>query len=137
MDYAHISKEGFANFLNLLKYSGQTIEKEVLHLIYLRVSQINGCAYCVDAHFNDLIKAGVDIRKINSLCVWAESIFFNNKERAVLEFAENITTLDCKIDLIEIQKYLNEKEMIDLAFAIANMNAMNRIAITFEKKPKI
>ena len=138
MNYAQISKEGFANFTNLMTYVSASIDAEILHLIYLRVSQINECMYCVDAHFQDLVKLNINPRKINSLCVWRETPFFSEKEAVFLDFAESITLLD-KPDTEEqisaLKKYLKDKEIVDLTFAIANMNAMNRVAITFAKKP--
>jgi AhpD family alkylhydroperoxidase len=144
MKYALISKEGFAHFQNLINYSAINLKgilKEgVLNLLYLMVSQINECPYCVDAHFNECLKFGIDARKLNSLCVWRDTIFFDETEKALLEFAEQITFAEGENDALieELKKHnFSEKNITDIAFAIANMNALNRVAIIFGNKPKL
>lgn len=140
MNYVKISEAGFANFTNQLKYCAGGLEAKLLCLVYLRVSQINECPYCINAHFEESIKLGIDAKKLNLLQVWHSSDLFNKKECAVLEFAESITLLDSNDYEEQIAELkgcgFSEKEVIDLAFAIANMNAMNRVAIAFGREPR-
>src|SRR5215813_9520486 len=67
------------------------LEPSLLHLVFLRVSQINGCAYCVDHHSYDALAAGETIRRVNSVVTWRESPFFNRRERAAFNWAEALT----------------------------------------------
>jgi len=65
---------------------GEGLEHDLVHMVYLRVSQINGCAYCVDLHYGDAVSAGVDRRKLNSVVTWQESPFFSDRERAAFHW---------------------------------------------------
>src|SRR6476661_7545702 len=89
-----VTPEGNKAFGALYQYvNGCGLERALIDLVYLRVSQINGCAYCVDLHWRDLLKAGNDARKINSLVTWREAPFFSNRERAALTWTESLTNV--------------------------------------------
>ena len=105
----------------------------------LRVSQINGCAYCVDLHTNQLRKEGETEQRIDCLVVWREVPFYDERERAALEWAEAVTLIkdthapDSAYEIVSAQ--FPEKELIDLTLVIADMNFWNRIAISFRRLP--
>ena len=136
--YYQISKECFLTFLSIMKQVSETLDKKLLCLTYFLISQINECPYCVDAHFQECIKNEIDARKINSILVFKDTIFFSEEEISVLSIAEKITKLsgNCTSEIENLKKFFNERQITDLIFAISNMNAMNRIAIAFDKEPK-
>ena len=140
LDYSKISPEGYKAMLGLNKYISTLPDKGLMDMVYLRVSQINGCSYCVDMHWSDAIKNGVEPRKINSVVTWKKTPFFSEQERAALFMAEKLTELrDRELndeDYEKIKPFFSDKELVDLGFAIANMNALNRMAIAFKVMPK-
>lgn len=115
------------------------IEKSLLHLIEFRVSQINGCAYCLDMHSKDLRAEGETEQRLYLLEAWRESPFFTERERAALAWAEAVTlvTQSHVPDEVyeEAEKQFNEQELIDLTFAVATINAWNRLNIAFRTTP--
>jgi AhpD family alkylhydroperoxidase len=123
----------------LYQYVGANVDRALVDLMFLRVSQINGCVYCVDLHWRDALKAGDDARKINSVVAWRESPFFSEKERAALSWAESLTNVaatgvpDADYELVKSQ--FSEKEIADLTVVISLMNAMNRIGVASRLTP--
>jgi AhpD family alkylhydroperoxidase len=111
----------------------------LLDLVKLRASQINGCAYCVDTHSNDLRKAGETERRLQCVSVWRETPFFTERERAALAWTESLTLLaqthapDADYEMVKAQ--FSEKEMVDLTLAISTINAWNRFGVGFRKMP--
>jgi len=111
------------------------IEQELLHLIYFRVSQINGCAYCLDMHSKDLLAAGETAQRLFLLDAWREAPLFSERERAALEWAEAVTRIrdgnvaDEAYENARLQ--FSEEELIDLTLAITTINSYNRINIAF------
>jgi AhpD family alkylhydroperoxidase len=130
---ALIALEGAVNKLG--------IAKEILELIKLRASQINGCAYCVDMHTSDMRKAGETERRIAAVCVWEETPFFTPRERAVLAWTEAVTRIaDTRApDAVyrELAEQFSPKEMVDITLAINTINSWNRLAIAFRKGPAL
>lgn len=122
---------------NIVNKSG--LERSLLDLVKLRASQINGCAFCVDTHCADARKNGESERRLYAVAVWRETPFFTNKERAALAWTEAVTLLTethAPDELYqEVLKYFNEKETIDLTFAIITINGWNRLAVSFRKLP--
>ena len=100
-------------------------------LVFLRVSQINGCAYCMDMHWHVLLKEGVEPRHLNAVAGWREAPFFSDRDRAALRWAEIITATphsDASDDeYAKLQAVFSEAEISDLSFAIAVINAWNLI----------
>ncbi len=114
---------------------------DLVDLIYLRVSQINGCAYCVDLHTRDLLKGGMKIEKIALVPVyWEAELFFSEKERAALAWAESLTLVSETKAPDNVYnaaaKQFDQKELADLTLAIGLMNTYNRIAIGFRRGPE-
>ena len=116
-----------------------SIEKPLLHLIKFRVSQINGCAYCLDMHSKDLRHEGETEQRLYLLDAWRESPFYTDRERAALEWAEAVTLVtdghvsDEVYDLAKSQ--FSEEELIDLTMAVVTINGWNRLSIAFRTTP--
>jgi AhpD family alkylhydroperoxidase len=112
-----------------------SIEKNLLHLIKYRVSQINGCAYCLDMHSKDLRAAGETEQRLYVLDAWREAPFYTDRERAALAWAESLTKVteghvpDAVYEQARTQ--FSEEELIDLTLAVTTINAWNRISIAF------
>lgn len=113
------------------------VEQKLIELVYLRVSQINGCAYCLNLHTNSLLKGGETQRRIAEVAGWRVSDQFSEKEQAALNWAEqltNISTSHADDEAFEaLKKVFNDKEISDLTFAISLMNGMNRLAISMRQ----
>ena len=116
-----------------------SIERKLLHLIKYRVSQINGCAYCLDMHSKDLIATGETEQRLFCLDAWRETPFYTDRERAALAWAEAVTliTEGHVPDEVyeETRKHFNEQELIDLTMAVVTINSWNRISISFRTTP--
>jgi AhpD family alkylhydroperoxidase len=116
------------------------LPKVLVDLVYLRVSQINGCAYCIDMHSRDLLKEGVSVDKLVLVPAWREAgALFNATERAALAWAETVTLVaDTGIPDAEYQAAaaaFDQRQLADLTIAIGLMNAYNRMAIGFRATP--
>jgi AhpD family alkylhydroperoxidase len=111
------------------------VEKNLLHLLYFRVSQINGCAYCLDMHSKDLRAAGETEQRLYMIAAWKESPVYTDRERAALAWAEAVTTLpgnevsDAVYEAVQAE--FSEEEIIDLTVAINTINCWNRINVAF------
>ena len=108
--------------------------------MFLRVSQINGCAYCIDMHSRDVFKAGLPVEHLVLLTAWPEAgSIFDEQERAALAWAEAVTRLgdrgvpDSAFEAAT--EVFGEKQLADLTIAIGLMNAYNRMAISFRATP--
>lgn len=112
-----------------------SLEKSLLHLIKYRVSQINGCAYCLDMHSKDLLATGETAQRLLVLDAWRETSFYTDRECAALAWAEAVTKITDGHASDEVynetRKQFSEEEMVDLTLAITTINAWNRIAISF------
>ncbi|HSQ44518.1 MAG TPA: carboxymuconolactone decarboxylase family protein [Ginsengibacter sp.] len=109
--------------------------KSLLDLVYFRVSQINGCAFCLDMHSKDLRAAGETEQRLHTLNAWREAPFYNDRERAALDWAEAVTKITNGNIPDEVfaaaRKNFSEQELIDLTLAITTINTYNRINIAF------
>jgi AhpD family alkylhydroperoxidase len=115
------------------------LDPKLVELVYLRVSQINACAYCVHMHAKGLRTAGETDDRLDALVVWREAPFFTARERAALGWAESVTRLgpDHVSDALyeETQKEFGDKDLVELTLAVAAINAWNRMAIAFRAAP--
>lgn len=115
--------------------SKSSIEKPLLHLLYYRVSQINGCAFCLDMHSKDLLATGDNVQRLLVLDAWQEAPFYSDRERAALAWAEALTKI--KSSLVPEDVYqkaaaqFSETELMDLTIAVIAINSYNRINIAF------
>lgn len=122
---------------NYLQRSG--LDMKLLDLINLRVSQINGCAYCIDMHWKDLRAAGETEQRLYGLDAWRESPYYTEPERAALAWAEAVTNLtDAQVSdevFEEAHRYFNDAELANLTLGVVAINGWNRLNIAFQTTP--
>jgi len=115
------------------------LEVSLLHLLKLRVSQINGCAYCIDMHWKDLKAGGETEQRLYMLDAWRESPFYSERERAALAWAEAVTlvTEGHVPDEVfeEARRQFDETELANLTLAVVAINGWNRLNIAFRIAP--
>jgi AhpD family alkylhydroperoxidase len=111
-----------------------TLGRPLIELVQCRVSQINGCAFCVDMHTRDLRKLGETWQRIASLTTWRETGFYSARERAALALAETMTRLadhhserDAEFEALKGQ--FSDQEIVELTWTVAQINTWNRMAI--------
>ena len=142
LDYNQIAPGGVKALGGVYGYIMQCgLPAMLVDLVYLRVSQINNCAYCLDMHTRDLIKKGEKIEKLALVQASSEAgNVFDERERAALAWAETVTRVAQTAVPDEAYQAaraaFNEKELIDLTIAIGLMNAFNRMAISFRNPPQ-
>ncbi|HTF97085.1 MAG TPA: carboxymuconolactone decarboxylase family protein [Cellvibrio sp.] len=119
----------------------EKIEHSLIHLIKLRVSQINGCAFCQHMHANEARKDGEKQGRLDVLPAWKEVPIFSARERAALGWAEKLTLVANHDihdeDFIAVREQFNEEEIVNLTSVIVAINAWNRIAVGFHFLPVI
>lgn len=118
---------------------GSGLERSLVELVKTRVSQINGCAYCIDMHTKDARAAGETEQRLYGLSAWRETPFYSARERAALEWAEALTLIsenDVPDELYaRAREQFSEEEMVKLTLAVVTINGWNRIAISFRSLP--
>jgi len=142
LDYTQIAPAGVKALGGVYGYVMQSgLPAAIVELVYLRVSQINNCAYCLDMHTRDLLKKGQKVEKLALVQAWAEAgKLFDERERAALAWAETVTRVaetgvpDEAYDAA--RTVFEERELVDLTIAIGLMNAYNRMAISFRNTPQ-
>ena len=116
-----------------------SVEEALLHLIRLRASQLNGCAYCLDMHWKDLRSQGEGEPRLYSLDAWRESPLYNDRERAALAWTEAVTLISGSHvpDAVyeQVRPHFSETELADLTLAVAAINAWNRLSIAARLVP--
>ncbi len=125
---------------SLDQYLGScSLDQKLLHLVRLRASQINGCAYCLDMHWKDLRAAGENEQRLYSLDAWRECPYYSERERAALEWTEAVTRIadgHAADDVYErVRAQFNERELADLTLAVTTINAWNRLSIAARLVP--
>jgi AhpD family alkylhydroperoxidase len=140
IDYRQFSQPALQAMLALEQYlAGCGFDHKFMHLLKLRASQINGCAYCIDMHSIDARAAGETEQRLYALDAWRETPFFDDRERAALAWIEAVTLVsqshvpDAVYD--EARKHFSEKEIVDLTYLAATINAWNRIAVSMRAVP--
>lgn len=142
LDYNQIAPSGVKALGGVYAYVMQAkLPAGLVDLVYLRISQINNCAFCLDMHTRDLLKKGHKIDKIALLQAWPEAgDLFDERERAALAWAETVTRVaDTGVpdEAYEAARAVfGERELVDLTIAISLMNAYNRMAISFRNTPQ-
>ena len=131
-----VSRPAYQAMLGLEKYLHESsLPPALLHMLKLRASQLNGCAYCIDMHWKDARKAGESDQRLYGLDAWRESPYYSDRERAALEFFESLTDIQdghVPDDVYErARARFGEKELVDLAMAAVAINGWNRLAIAF------
>lgn len=141
LDYFAASPKGMQAFGGVAVYIAKCgLAADLINLVYLRVSQINGCAYCISSHAADLMRAGMSSHKLILLPVWRESAsLFSDRERAALQWAEALVRVaethpsDAEYEAARAQ--FDDRELADLTYAVGLIGAYNRIAIGFGRGP--
>jgi AhpD family alkylhydroperoxidase len=134
------SNDAYRAMLGVEKYLAKcSIEKSLRELIKLRVSQINGCAYCLDMHWKDARAAGETEQRLYSLPAWRECPYYSERERAGLLFAEELTRMADQSVAEEIhsqvREQFTEQELADLVWVIGSINAWNRVNVGLRTVP--
>jgi AhpD family alkylhydroperoxidase len=117
------------------------LERNLLELIKVRASQINGCAYCLAMHTNDARKLGESDERMHLLDAWREAPIFTPRERSALAWIEAVTLINqhhAPDDVYEeARRHFSEKELVDLTAAAIAINGWNRLAIAFHATPQV
>jgi AhpD family alkylhydroperoxidase len=140
IDYRKFNQEPLQALLSMEKYlSGCGLDHKFMHLLKLRASQINGCAYCIDMHSIDARAAGETEQRLYALDAWRETPFYTDRERAALAWVEAVTLVsqthvpDEVFD--EVRQHFTEQEIVDLTYLAATINAWNRLAVSMRALP--
>lgn len=116
-----------------------TLDILLKELVRLRASQINGCAFCLDMHVTDAVKAGETQRRLATVAAWRETPFFSERERAALEWTESLTLISQNHvpDAVwqAVRPHFTDAELMELTALITSINSWNRFAIAFRKMP--
>ncbi|HZW08162.1 MAG TPA: carboxymuconolactone decarboxylase family protein [Phycisphaerales bacterium] len=139
MEYWKIAPVAFKAMSSLEVYLRDSgLDKALLHMVKLRASQMNGCAYCIDMHWKDARAADVSEQRLYGLDAWREAPYYSDRERAALEWTEALTNVtsghvpDSVYD--SVRGHFSQKELADLTWAIAAINAWNRVAIALRSE---
>ena len=136
IDYRKFAQEPLKFLYEIEKYvAASGLDPQLLHLIKMRASQINGCAFCLDMHSLDARAAGESEQRLYTLDAWRETPFFSERERAALAWTEAVTRVnDTHVPdevFEEVKRQFNEKEIVDLTVLVGLINLWNRLAIGF------
>ena len=139
IDFNSIAPQAVQAFDSGLYLAHCAIEPALRHLVELRVSQINGCAYCIDLHSEEARLAGEKQQRLDCLPAWREAPFFTPRERAALAWAESVTLVaqtSVPDEVYEaVQPHFSDRELVDLTFIVGSMNLWNRVDIGFRRRP--
>jgi AhpD family alkylhydroperoxidase len=130
--------DAFKAVMGLETYVRGSVDKMLLHLLKLRASQINGCAFCIDLHVKEALADGEDPQKLHLLAVWRESPIYSEKERAVLAWTESLTRLPERgapePEYQSLREHFSEAEIVNLTVAIGVINVWNRWSVGFRSQ---
>ena len=140
IDYLKTARGAYHAMLGIEHYLQQCgLEESLQNLIKLRVSQLNGCAYCIDMHWKDLRAAGESEQRLYGLDAWEESPYYTDRERAALAWAESVTNIqdghvpDAVFE--HVRKFFTDQELADLTLAVTAINSWNRLSIAARTVP--
>jgi AhpD family alkylhydroperoxidase len=142
LDYASLAPAGMKALGGVYGYISQSgLPGRLVDLVYLRISQIHGCAYCMDMHSRDLLKGGLDVSTLVLVQGWREAgALFSDAEKAALRWAEVVTrvaeTAVPDAEFEAARAHFIERQLADLTIAIGLMNTYNRLAISFRTTPE-
>lgn len=141
LDYWVAAPEAFEGLMAITRrLKAGRLAGELVELVFLRCSQINGCAHCVDNHARALRELGESPERLDCLSVWRDTPFFDPRERAALAFAEAMTRIgEAGVPepvWQEARARFDDAELAELAFAIVVINAWNRLSVGFGHGPK-
>ena len=136
INYATLQKKAYSlmlEFEELVNSFG--VDPLLLELIKIRVSQINGCAYCLNMHCKEAISLGEDSARLFTLSAWRDSLLFSDKERVVLDLVEHVTLISSKDKVPSfvydrVREFYSDEEYVGFIYCINQINAWNRISIS-------
>jgi AhpD family alkylhydroperoxidase len=139
MTLGQVSPAAYQAVLGMEQYIRANVDAELRHLIKLRASMLNGCAFCVDMHSKEGIGDGMDTRKLFAVSVWREAPFFDARERAALDLTDAVTRLGehgvSDEVWAEAVAQFGEEGVANLLMAIATINVWNRISVATRNQP--
>jgi AhpD family alkylhydroperoxidase len=140
IDYSNYALEAQKSLYALERYITTCgLDHKLIHLLKMRVSQMNGCAFCIDMHSKDARALGETEQRLYELNAWRETPFYSDRERAALQWVESLTLVSQTHVPDEafaaVKKHFNEKEIVDLTLIGSMMNLWNRIAISMRTVP--
>jgi AhpD family alkylhydroperoxidase len=138
IDYKQVAPAAYRAQLDLETYVRRSgLEHSLLHLVKLRASYLNGCAYCVDMHTKDARVEGETEQRLYAVPVWRETPFFTPRERAALAWTDAVTEIGrthVPDDVYaEVRDHFTELELVNLTMAVIAINGWNRLAISFRQ----
>ncbi|MHC5348396.1 carboxymuconolactone decarboxylase family protein [Metapseudomonas furukawaii] len=141
LDYYQAAPQVMKAMIGLEKATSESVLPAPLReLVRIRASQINGCAYCVDLHTREAAKAGESLKRLMAIAVWQETPFFDQRERAALLWAETLTLVAstrAPEDVYrQVAEVFDDRELAELTFVIAAINAWNRFGVGFGMQPE-
>jgi AhpD family alkylhydroperoxidase len=136
LNIAAVSPAAYRSMLGLERFIHESsIEPKLVHMLKMRASQINGCAYCLDMHSKDARAEGETEQRLYALDAWRETSFYTERERAALEWTESLTKISEGHAPDEVyeraRKQFSEKELVELTMIAVAINGWNRISIGF------
>ena len=139
LEYWSIAPQEYRATCAVLLQLKEGLDPCLWDLVFLRVSQINGCAFCVDNHAAQALQAGESARRLNALALWRDTPLFSDAERAALAWAEGVTRLGDRGPSDEafqsLRAHFSDKQVVTLTLAIGLINGLNRLAIGFGRTP--
>ncbi|WP_243304822.1 carboxymuconolactone decarboxylase family protein [Geothrix oryzisoli] len=132
--HPELAPKGYQGFLQVVRHlHGSGLDHGLLHLVEVRASQLNGCAFCLDMHATAALEGGEPPRRLNLVATWHEAPVFTPRERAALAWTEALTELgrheaDDAL-YAATREHFTEQELVDLTYAIALINAWNRLGV--------
>lgn len=139
LDYATVSPAGVEALRSIERHLHRSsLGKRLIELVKVRVSQLNGCAYCIDMHTKVARSQGETEQRLFALSAWRETPFFSEQERAALAWAETLTNIQGGVSdeqYATAKQHFEDAQLVDLTYAIVAINSWNRIAISFAKVP--
>jgi AhpD family alkylhydroperoxidase len=136
LNYHALAPKAAKALSQLSASAGSTLDKRVKELVNLRISQINGCAFCIDMHWADLVKQGLEPRQINAVAGWREAHrFFDDKQRAALNWAEAVNAIPHRVPddyaFEEMKRHFSDNEITELTFSVGAIRVWNMLNVSF------
>jgi AhpD family alkylhydroperoxidase len=136
LDYHALAPKAAKALVQFSFAAGSGLDKRLKELVNLRISQINGCAFCIDMHWADLVKQGMEPRHLNALAGWREAQrFFDDKLRAALRWAEAVNDIPrstpSDADFEEVKRHFSDAEIAELTFSVTAIRAWNALNASF------
>ena len=140
IDFSRVGHGAYRAMAALEQHVRQSgLEHQLIHLVKLRASYMNGCAYCIDMHSKDARAEGETEQRIYAVPVWRETPFFTPRERAALQWTETVTNIGQQGVPDDVyasaRKEFSEEELVELTMAVIAINGWNRLAISFASEP--